>query len=47
MKAFYINGWREKRSYFMNFGFTEKEVEAMENGEIIIRNGNEYRIEVY
>ena len=46
MKRYYINGWREGRSYFMSFGFTENEIDRMENGETINRNGNEFRIEV-
>ena len=45
-EQFYINGWRESRSYFFRFGFTEEEVARMRNGETVNKNGNEYRIEI-
>lgn len=45
MKRYYINGWRESKSYFLSFGFSEGEINRMESGETISRNGNEYRIE--
>lgn len=32
---YYINGWRETKSYFMSFGFTEEEIERMKSGEVI------------
>lgn len=47
MKARYmINGWRESRSYFMSFRWNTDEIERMIAGETIIRNGNEFSIEV-
>ncbi len=48
MKHYFINGWRESRSYFMSIGrFTEEEVEYMEQtGEEIKRGSNVFRIEV-
>ena len=36
-KTYYINGWEESRNYFMSFGFTQKEIDRMENGEEIRR----------
>lgn len=46
MKRYYINGWREGKNYFLSFGFTQEEIEQMENGEVIIRENNEFAIEV-
>ena len=42
---YYINGWRESKGYFLSFGFTKSEIERMEQGETIRRDGNEYRME--
>jgi hypothetical protein len=36
-KTYLINGWEESKSYFMSFGFTQKEIDRMENGEEIRR----------
>ena len=36
-KTYLINGWEESKSYFFSFGFTQKEIERMENGEQIRR----------
>ena len=44
-KKYYINGFQERRGYFLSHGFTENEIERMEHGEILKRDGNEYRIE--
>lgn len=41
---YYINGWRESKSYFMSFGFTASELKRMEDGEIIKREQNEFWI---
>ena len=35
--TYYINGWEETKNYFFSFGFTKKEIERMENGEVIRR----------
>ena len=44
---FYINGWREGRSYFFSIGqFTEDEIEMLMSGEIVTKNGNEFYIEI-
>ena len=46
-KTYYINGWREVRSYFISLGrFTEEDLTRMEAGETITRNGNEFQIVV-
>lgn len=42
---YYINGFREGKSYFMSFGFNEDEISRMENGEVIKRGDNEFCIE--
>ena len=43
---YYINGWREGRSYFFSIGrFTDSEKESLMNGEIVVKNGNEFYIE--
>ena len=42
--VYFINSWRESRAYFMSFGWTGEEIERMEAGEIIKRDGNTYRI---
>lgn len=39
---YYINGWRESKSYFLSFGFTESEWERLNNGEIICKGDNEF-----
>lgn len=45
--TYYINGWREGRNYFMNSGrFTTYEMNALLNGEIVKKHGNEYWIVV-
>lgn len=42
---YYINGWQESRSYFMSVGhFTTYEMNALLNGETVIKNGNEFYI---
>lgn len=43
-KTYFINGWREGKSHFMSFGFTQREIDRMENGEVISRDGNEFWI---
>lgn len=46
-KTYFINGWREGRSYFLSLGrFSEEDLSRMEAGEVIARNGNEFRIEM-
>lgn len=45
-ETYYINGWKESKSYFLSFGFSHNEIEQMKKGESIFRDGNEYRIEV-
>lgn len=42
---YYINGWKEGKSYFLSFGFTEDEINRMIAGETISRDGNEFWIE--
>ena len=43
--TFFINGWRESKSYFYGSGkFTRDEIDKLNNGEIVKKNGNEYRI---
>lgn len=43
---YYINGWRESEKHFYEVGrFTEEEKEALNNGEVVIKNGNEFYIE--
>lgn len=43
---YYINGWRESRSYFMDLGrFTTYELNSLLNGETVKKYGNEFRIE--
>lgn len=47
MIRYYVNGWRESKSYFLSLGrFSEEDLSRMENGETITRNGNEFSIEV-
>ena len=36
-KTYLINGWEESKSFFMSFGFTQKEIDRMEDGEEIRR----------
>ena len=44
---YYINGWTENRSYFMQLGrFTQNEIARMIAGEVIKKGNNEYWIEV-
>lgn len=43
---YFINGWREGRSYFLSFRFTQEEIDRMVNGETIVRGTNEFSIEV-
>lgn len=45
-KKYYINGWQESRGYFLSHGFTTDEIDRMERGEILNRDGNEYRIDI-
>lgn len=42
---FYINGWRESKSYFLSFGFSESELNRLHNGEIICKGNNKFWIE--
>lgn len=42
---YYINGWRESKSYFLSFGFTLEELKQMEAGETIKRESNVFWIE--
>lgn len=37
LKEYYVNGWKEGKSFFLSFGFTRNELERMENGEEIRR----------
>lgn len=39
--TYYINGWRESEKYFKSF-LTEDEYNRCINGEVIIKNGNEF-----
>ena len=41
---YYINGWQESKSYFLSFGFTEKELEELKNGKIIEKENNTFYI---
>lgn len=41
---YYINGWRESKSYFMSFGFTEAEIKSMESGRPLMREYNIFEI---
>ena len=42
---YYVNGWRETRSYFMNLGnFSGNEVQRMIDGEIITKGENTFYI---
>lgn len=41
---YYINGWRESKSYFFSFGFTEEERNRLFNGEIVCKGDNEFFI---
>ena len=41
---YYINGWQESKSYFLSFGFSEKELEALKNGKIIKKGNNTFYI---
>ena len=41
---YYINGWQEKKNYFLSFGFTSEELERMVNGEIITKDNNSFWI---
>ena len=42
--VYMINGWREGKRYFLSFGFTTEEIERMKMGDVICRNGNEFKI---
>ena len=45
-RTYYINGFREGKSYFLSLGrFTFKELSALECGEIISKNGNQFWVE--
>lgn len=44
MKRYYINWFEESRNYFMSFGFTEKEMEKLNRGEDVKRDGNTFWI---
>ena len=47
MKIYYVNGWREGKWYFFGVGhFTTDDVKRMESGEVISKDGKEFRIEV-
>ena len=41
---YYINGFREGKSYFLSFGFTEEELNKMMQGDIITKNNNSFWI---
>lgn len=41
---YFINGWRESKSYFLSFGFTANELKRMEDGQVIKREQNEFWI---
>lgn len=51
MDKYIINGWTEGKSYFTemfkSYGGTENDWNRLENGEVIILNGNEFWIEKY
>lgn len=46
MKKYFINGWSEREGYFFSHGFSAEEIERLEAGETICKDGNEYRIEI-
>lgn len=42
---YYINGWRESKSYFLSYGFTLEELKQMEAGETLQKGNNVFWIE--
>lgn len=43
MVIYYINGWRESEHYFFSLGnFTDAEINKMEAGNIVSKNGNDF-----
>ena len=45
---FYINGFVERASKFMSYDFTWEQIKDMaENGTVIRKDGNVFRIELY
>lgn len=46
MTKYFINGFAERRGYFLSVGsFTEEEKERLEKGEVVEKNGNSFWIE--
>lgn len=43
---YFINGWKESKSYFLSFGFTLEELKQMEAGETLKRGNNVFGIEL-
>ena len=43
---YYINGWRESKSYFLSFGFTLEELKQMEAGKTLRKGNNVFWIEL-
>lgn len=46
-RKYYINGWREGKSYFYSlvYGrFTDQELERLERGEAVTKGDNEFQI---
>ncbi len=44
MIVYCINGWKERKNYFLSFGFTEQEINEMIQGKTITKNGNTFSI---
>ena len=46
MMRYMVNGWSEKETYFLSIGhFTEEEMNALEDGETVFKNGNMFYME--
>jgi len=45
-REYYVNGWQEGERYFLSFGFTERELDRMMEGETIHKGENTFRIEL-
>ena len=44
---YYINGWKESRSYFFSLGrFTEEEYAELLSGNVISKGDNDFWIEL-
>ena len=43
--AYFINGWKESKSYFFSVGhFTEREIESLNSGVVVEKGGNTFYI---